>query len=352
MISVDIGKRLRGFELDIRLRVATGETLAVVGPSGSGKTTTLDCIAGLVSPDRGVIRLGDMAVFDAERGIDLAPEQRGVGYVFQDYALFPHLSVFGNVAYGLRARHVPADRVAARVSEALDMLGIGALAAVGPLRLSGGERQRVALARAIAGGRQVLLLDEPLGALDATTRQRVRAELRGVLKRVHAAAVLVTHDYTDALAFGHRILVMDRGGAAQEGTREELLLAPRSRFVADFTGVNYFEGHAVAGEGQPRRVHVGGVVLSAVTEVAGAVSLSLLPTDVVLSHDEPRTSARNVLRGVVQDVVHLGGRARVHLDVGVPVVAEVTAEACRALDVRDGATLYASFKATAVRVLG
>ena len=232
------------------------------------------------------------------------------------------------------------------------MLGIAPLADVNPAGLSGGERQRVALARAIVGGGRILLLDEPLGALDATTRQRVRTELRGVLKRVRAAAVLVTHDYADALAFGHRILVVAEGRAVQEGTHEELLVAPCSRFVADFTGVNYFEGNAVADGGRTQRVHVGEAVLHAATEATGEVSLSVLPTDVMLSLEPPHTSARNVLQGAVRDVVHLGGRVRVHLEVGVPIVAEVTAEACRLLGIRDGVTLYASFKATAVRVVG
>ena len=351
MIRAEIHKRLRQFQLGIRFQVSTGETLAIVGPSGSGKTTTLDCIAGLVSPDRGVIELGGETVLDTSRGVDVAPEHRRVGYVFQDYALFPHLSVFDNVAYGLRARRVPADRVQPMVADVLDMLGVAGLARANPQRLSGGERQRVALARAIVGGGRALLLDEPLGALDATTRRRVRTELRRLLKQMDAAAVFVTHDYADALAFGHRILVLDRGEMVQEGTRDELLLNPRSRFVADFTGVNYFEGRTAAGEGQPRRVQVGETTVSAVTEVEGEVSLSILPTDVMLSLEEPHASARNVVRGTVRDMVHLGDRVRVHLDAGFPLVAEVTAEACRSLGVRDGVALYAFFKATAVRVL-
>jgi molybdopterin-binding protein len=171
-----------------------------------------------------------------------------------------------------------------------------------------------------------------------------------LLQRLQITAILVTHDYADALALGQHILVMDRGQPVQFGTREELLFAPRSQFVADFTGVNYFEGQVVGNGQQPREIQVGATRLYATTEAQGEVSVSFFPSEVMLSVEEPHTSARNVLHGPVREIVHLGDRLRVHVDAALPVVAEVTAESFAALELEEGKDVYAFFKATAVRV--
>ena len=350
MIQIHFSKTLREFELELALEIPTGETLVIVGPSGCGKTTALNCIAGLTAPDWGFIRLEEETVFHSGERINAPPEHRRVGYVFQDYALFPHLTVEENVAYGLRARRWSSERIQSRIEEVLALLQIEKLTGARPAQLSGGEQQRVALARAVAIGSQVLLLDEPLGALDATTRQHVRRELKRLLRRLQITAIVVTHDYADALALGQHILVMDQGQAVQWGTREELLLTPQSQFVADFTGVNYYEGQVVGNGAQPRKIRIGPAQLFATTEAQGEVSVSFFPSEVILSLEEPHTSARNVLYGPVREIVHLGDRLRVHVEGDLPVVAELTTEAFGALGLEEGKNVYAFFKATALRV--
>jgi len=351
MIRVDINKRLRQFELKLALAVDDAETLTVVGPSGCGKTTLLNCIAGLVTPDTGTIQLDEQTVFDPDIGLDVPPEKRRIGYVFQDYALFPHLSVFDNVAYGPKAQGCAKDTVRQRVDHFLELLGLASLAKSRPDRLSGGEQQRVALARALALESRILLLDEPFGALDISTRQHLRLELRKLLKQVAVSAIIVTHDYADALALGGRVLVMSNGRAEQIGSHRELLMAPRSRFVAELTGVNYFEGHVANTTDGTHVVDVGAARIYIATEdVTGDISASLFACDVVLSVDEPHTSARNVFGGTVGEIIHVGERLRVRIDTDLPLVAELTPGAFSALGLDEGASVYAGFKATAVRV--
>jgi molybdenum ABC transporter ATP-binding protein len=349
-ITVRLHRPLRHFDLDVSFSLAAGEVAVVVGPSGAGKTSVLNCIAGLDSPDGGTIRLGERTVFDSAAGVDIRPEQREVGYVFQDYALFPHLTVRNNVAYGLHARRRPAAEVRTRVDSLLEMLRVRDLAEAYPNSLSGGEQQRVALARAIATQPKVLLLDEPLAALDTTSRKHVRRELRGLLSRLGIAVILVTHDYEDALVLGRRILVMDKGRISRDGSHEELLQHPCSRFVADFTGVNYFEGSVETGGDQPRRIRVGAAVLHAITDLEGQVSVSFYPSDVTLSPAAPQTSARNVFSGPIREVANLGGRLRLQVDTPLPVVADITPDAYAALALKEGMTVHVAIKATCIRV--
>jgi molybdate transport system ATP-binding protein len=348
--QVRLLRALRHFDLDVEFAVTPGEVVVVVGPSGAGKTSILNCVAGLDTPDGGRICLGDHTVFDAATGVNVRPEAREVGYVFQDYALFPHLTVRRNVVYGLQARGRSPAESGPRVEALLELLRIRDLANAYPAQLSGGEQQRVALARALAIEPKVLLLDEPLAALDTTSRKHVRRELRQLLRQLDVAVILVTHDYEDALVLGRRILVMERGRVSRAGSHEELLQHPRSRFVADFTGVNYFEGTVEAGGDQPRQVRIGSATLHAVTDLEGEVSVSFFPSDVTLSTAEPHTSARNLFRGPVREVANLGGRLRVQIDAALPVVADITPDAYGALGLHEGTPVYVAIKATSIRV--
>jgi ABC-type sugar transport system ATPase subunit len=299
MLSVQVKKGLREFPLEIAFEAKPGETLVIIGPSGCGKTTTLNIIAGLVEPNEGRIALGERVLFDSATGRSAPAEKRSIGYVFQDFALFPHMTVGENIAYGLRARRRPKQEIAAKVEEVVGLLGISHLKARRPGALSGGERQRVALGRAVACDAEILLLDEPLGSLDAQTRNHVRGELQRMLRLIGRIAIMVTHDYIDALTFGHRVCVMDRGRVLQMGTRDELLHHPKSRFVAELTGVNFFEGAISASSADGlTEIWVNDNRLYAACEERdmGGILLAFFPSEVTISRQPPATSARNVFR--------------------------------------------------------
>ncbi len=353
MLSVEVRKALTEFELAVTFQAKAAETVVIIGPSGCGKTTTLNIIAGLVRPDEGRVALGDRVLVDRAAGVELPTAQRNVGYVFQEFALFPHLTVAENIAYGLRARRQPRELIARKVEEAISLLGIHALRDRRPTALSGGERQRVALARAIACDAQILLLDEPLGSLDAQTRNRVRGELHRLLKTLGRIAVMVTHDYIDALTFGDRICVMERGQVLQAGERQDLLRHPKSRFVAELTGVNFFEG-TVSPERRDglTEIWIGDSRLYAAAnhQEMGDTLLTFFPSDVSLNRQPPSGSPRNVYRSQVRELVHLGDKVRVSLNGALPMCAEITASALEELGIAEGDKVYASVKATAVKL--
>jgi molybdate transport system ATP-binding protein len=315
--------------------VEVAGTLAVIGPSGAGKTTLLRLIAGLERPAAGVIEcnghrwLGD--------GVWVPPERRRVGFVFQDYALFPHMSVRANVAFEARTD----------VDELLGRLRIEHLAGARPGRLSGGERQRVALARALAITPQVLLLDEPLAALDPSTRSAVAAELARVIELAAVPTIVVTHSYEEAVMFADEVAVMDRGAIVQRGRAAEVVEAPASAFVAEFAGVNYLAGTAA---GTTVRLD-GGQTVRTTDPAEGPVAVLVAPWEITLALGDPGgdgDSALNHLPVRVERVVVVGNRARVSLGA---FVAEVTPESVERLAIRPGAEMVAVWKATATRVV-
>jgi ABC-type sulfate/molybdate transport systems ATPase subunit len=337
-LRVDIAVPLRDFELRLTLAVAPGETLALVGPSGAGKTTVLRAIAGAVHPARGSIRVGERALVDVDRGIDLPPERRRVGYVFQEYALFPHLSVAQNVGFAGRER----------VPELLERFGIAHLAAARPGALSGGERQRVALARALARDPDVLLLDEPLGALDAHTRSRVRAELQALLAELSLPTLLVTHDFEDAAALADRVGVLVEGRLRQSGTPAGLLEAPADAFVAGFVGSNLLHGVARRTGDLTEVTLAGGGLVYSTDSLTGPVGAVVHPWDVSVARELVADSALNHVQAPVASVVPVGSRVRVRVG---PVVAELTPASVERLGLERGVVAVASFKATATRLV-
>jgi molybdate transport system ATP-binding protein len=337
-LDVDLDHPLRSFRLSVALELGR-ETLALVGPSGAGKSSVLRAIAGLLKPERGRIALGREVWFDSAAGIGLPPERRSAGLVFQEYALFPHLDVRANVGFG--GRH--------RVEELLARFRIAHLARVKPGGLSGGERQRVALARALARDPAVLLLDEPLSALDAHTRSVVRGELAELLAELRLPTLLVTHDFEDAAALADRIGVVHEGRILQLGTAADLLAAPADGFVASFTGANLLPGRARRGAGGLTEVVLdsGGSLYSA-DAAEGRVGLAVYPWEVALARHESVDSAVNHLPGEVRSLVTLGNRVRVRVG---PLTAEVTASSAERLALREGDRVVASFKATATRLV-
>ena len=310
------------------------ETVALVGPSGAGKTTVLRAIAGLRRPDRGRIALGERVWFDTAAKVDLPPERRSVGLVFQEYALFPHMTVRANVAFGGTAR----------VDELLERLRIAHLAGERPGALSGGERQRVALARALARDPQVLLLDEPLAALDAHTRAVVRAELQDVLATLSLPTLIVTHDFRDAAALAGRVGVIVDGRLRQEGTAAELVAHPADAFVAAFTGGNLLPGRGDGG--MDVALDAGGVVRAA-EPASGRVGVAVYPWEVGIAVQAPADGV-NGLAGAVHGLAPEGGRVR--LRVG-EVVVERPAEEVERLGLKPGTAAWATFPPEAVRIV-
>src|SRR6266480_2799403 len=376
MLTASLDTHLNNFHLDISFSAKTGKTTVLLGESGAGKSTILRLLAGLLHPQRGLISLDGVTYFDSERRIAIPPQERPFGYVFQDYTLFPHLGVFENVAFGLRAQHLPHKTVRQRVGEALEQVHLAGYDQRRPAQLSGGQQQRVAIARALALQPQLLLLDEPLAALDVQTRREVRQELRNLLSGTGITTVMVTHQYLEALLFGYHILVLEQGRVIQQGSHRDLLQYPRSSYVAELVGMNFFRGRVVRCEagalctiqlqsnGRP------GIELSAALGEqaqklpgAGEEAFVLVdPRSITLYQTLPDSSARNVFQGAIVQLLHLGtpfgnnsehsGRVRVSLivdDSVLPLTAEITEASASRMELSEGKIIYAAFKATEAR---
>jgi len=353
VLAANVTKRRDGFALDAAFEVGRGEALAVIGESGAGKTTLLRLLAGLDMPDAGAIEIDGQPVYDLSRGIAEPAWRRPIALVTQDCLLFPHLTAFDNVAFGLRAAGIPKAAIDTRVRGALERTGAAAFAKRWPGTLSGGQRQRVALARALVLEPALLLLDEPLSAVDAGTRATLRGDLRRVLAMQHCTTVHVTHDPIDAITLGDRIAVLEAGRITQVGTRDELFRRPRSGYVATLLGINLLRGTIVRDRHRDVvRTADGDIAVSAV-DVEGQVYAVVNPHDITLYRDAPEGSAQNLIRATVTEVTPQpprGERVRVALSSRPPLVAEVTANAVAQMGITPGVELYAAFKATAVEV--
>jgi molybdate transport system ATP-binding protein len=332
--------------LDVDLAVASGELVVLLGPNGAGKTTLLRALAGLVPLDRGRVVLDGRVLEDAESGEWVATERRPVGFVFQDYLLFPHLSALENVAFGLRARGVGRAEARRRATAWLDRVGLAAHAAARPRALSGGQAQRVALARAMVAQPRLLLLDEPLAALDAATRSEVRRDLRRHLASFDGTRLLVTHDPLEAVALADRLVVLEDGRVTQTGTPSQVSAQPRSRYVAELVGVNLYRGLA---DGRSIRLANGGTVVAADIH-QGEVFAAVHPHAVALHRQPPEGTPRNVWAGTADTLEAIGDRVRVRVTGTVPIIAEITPAAASELRLADGGPVWASVKATEVTV--
>ena len=300
----------------------------------------LRVVAGLVRPQHGLVSLDGTVLLDTDHGIDVAPERRRVGYLFQEYALFPHLDVVHNVRFGARDR--------ANVDALLERFRIAQLARARVGELSGGERQRVALARALARDPAVLLLDEPLSALDTHTRAGVRAELRELLEDLGLPTIVVTHDFEDAATLAHRVGVISEGRILQLGTSTELVSLPTDSFVASFTGATLLAGQAVETQDGLTRVALDdGLFVWSADHESGPVNVAVYPWDVSVGLADPDDSRMNHIRSAVVSIAPMGNRVRVRVG---PVVAEVTSVSAERLHLKPGSVVTASFKATAARL--
>ncbi len=337
--------RLGDLHLSVDLRVGNDETVAVLGPNGAGKTTLLRALAGLNPLDRGTVVLDGETLEDTTTGAHVPSERRRIGVVFQDHVLFPHLSVLENVAFGPRCRGARRSVARRQAGAWLERVGLSDRAGARAGELSGGQAQRVALARALACEPRLLLLDEPLAALDATTRPAIRRDLRRRLDAYGGMRVVVTHDPLEAMALADRLLVLEAGRVVQSGTRQELISRPRSPYVADLVGVNLFRGQA-----RQTRVRVEGLDLVVPDAGHGEVLVVVHPRSVALHRSRPDGTPRNVWRGRVEVVDPEGERSRVRVTGPLTVVAEVTAAAVNDLELAPGGPVWVAVKATDVQV--
>jgi molybdate transport system ATP-binding protein len=357
-VTLDVAATVHrdGFSLEVDLSVQPGRTVALLGPNGAGKSTLAGVVCGLVPVSAGRVRLDGAMLEDPSTGVRVPPARRPVGMLFQDLLLFPHMSAAENVAFPLRARGVGRDVAGRRAHTLLEELGVGDRAETPPGALSGGQAQRVALARALVHEPRVLILDEPLSAVDAAGRGRLRALLKERLARFEGYRLLVTHDPVEAGALADHLVILERGRVTQEGTPDQIRTAPRTRYAAELVGLNLFAGRLVPlGDGAGRLVTPDGDVVvpwpdrpdEPLEEVLGI----LHPSDVSLFRSRPEGSARNIVLGRVELVTVEGSRARLRIEGKPPLVAEVTPGSVDRLALREGDRVWAAFKAVEVRLL-
>jgi molybdate transport system ATP-binding protein len=344
MLDADIRLRLERLSLDALLTVRAGEVVALLGPNGAGKSTVLRALAGLLRLDGGRVELDGTVLEDPARRVRVPPEKRPVSLMFQDYLLFPHLTAVENVAFGLRARRMDRHEARGKATEALEQLGLAAVAAARPGSISGGQQQRVAMARAMVTRPRLLLLDEPLAALDVSTKNSLRRHLRTVLRDSGAANVLVTHDLLDAVALADRMIVIESGGIVQAGTPAEVTARPRSPYVADLVGMNLLRGTA---SGTTVALDGGGSLVAA-EPAAGPVFAVVPPSAVSVHRGRPGTATANVWAGQVAGVDLMGDRVRVRIDGQPALSAEVAPGVVDELKLDDAGQVWASVEPGAV----
>lgn len=343
-LRADVRLGLGRLDLDVALNVERGEVVGVLGPNGAGKTTLLRALAGLVPLAEGRVELDGSIIEEPARRRRLPSEQRAVGVVFQDYLLFPHLSARDNIAFGLRARGRSRAEARATADAWIERFGLGPVSASRPTALSGGQAQRVALARALATDPTLLLLDEPLSALDVEARQAIRSELRRHLGAFEGPCLVITHDPLEAVTLADRLVILEDGRITQSGSVAEVTRRPRSPWVARLVGLNLLRGTA---KGDVIALEGGGRLVVA-DHGEGDMFAAIQPHAVALYRSRPDGSTRNVWQAPVQSVDRQGDRMRVQLGGTVPVVAEVTPAGAASLDLADGGMVWAAIKATEI----
>jgi len=364
MIKIEnVSKRFGKKEVlrSITLEVPKHKWLSLVGPSGCGKTTTLNVIAGLIRPDGGTVIIDDVLVDGTSEGrrVRINPSERKVGYVFQDYALFPHMTARGNVSYGLKARHLSEQDVRTRTDKLLQFVGLPDHAEKYPIQLSGGQKQRVALARALATEPHILLLDEPLAALDPRTRESLRVDLKKMLGTLDVTSIFVTHELSEAYAVSDRMAVMGAGRIEQIGHRDEIFTEPSSGYVAHFLGQNVYSGRMISNSSPFSTIEINGITITAGHTVDGSnntVLVTIKPEDVILSSDSKADHVKwaqpeyNNLRGTVVEIARNRAAIEVTVDVGFLLRLSLTAASILELGLKEGRSLFVHFRADSLAV--
>jgi molybdate transport system ATP-binding protein len=379
MLDAQFDTLLGSFHLDMRFSSESGKTTVILGESGSGKSTVLRLLAGLLKPDEGHFVLDDETYVDTAQHFEVPPQERPIGYVFQEYVLFPHLSVFDNVAFGLRMQRISRQVIRQSVGEALEQVHLVGYDDRRPSQLSGGQQQRVAIARALALKPQLLLLDESLAALDIQTRREVEQELRQILSKLQLTTVMVSHQYIDALLFGHQIIVLDHGKVIQQGSHLDLLLHPQSPYIAEMVGVNLLKGEVVSTDASLfhtislSKSDRKGLEVIAISQddtqhttnltPHQEVSVVVDPRSITLHQSKPESSAQNVFRGEIIQIVPISAtfsetdkmmeglmRVSMLIDPALPPLsADITVTSSSQLELSEGKVIYASSKVTETR---
>jgi molybdate/tungstate transport system ATP-binding protein len=347
MIKIEnLSRNWKEFQIDqVNLEIETNEYFVILGPSGSGKTLLLELIAGIWQVDSGDIYI------DQENLTWTPMEKRGVGFVYQNYMLFPHKTVFENIAFGLNMQKMDKKEVKTRVNEMMELLNIAHLSHRLPRTLSGGEQQRTALARALIINPKVLLMDEPLSALDRKTRDDLIIQMKELHKKFDITIVHVTHNFDEALALADRIAIMKDGKISQVGNTTEIFRHPADRFVADFVGAeNIFEGVAKRDGERITLIDTGNIFIYSTEPKEGPVHMTVRPEDIILSSEKVETSARNVFKGRISEIIDNGALIKLTVDVGEPIVVFLTRQSFIEMELNIGKDVWTYFKATAVHV--
>ena len=346
MIKVEnVSKSLGEFFLkEVSIDVTDGEYLMILGPTGAGKTILLETIAGIYPPDNGRIYLNGRDI------TELPPRERNIGMVYQDYMLFPHLTVEKNIRFGLRSRKTDNGEAAQKVLNLANLLGISHLLSRFPGTLSGGEQQRVAIARALIMDPDVLLLDEPLSALDSETRSKLREELRRIHSLTRTTMIHVTHSFDEAFLLGNQMAIMNHGEIVQAGEPGEVFRKPNCKFTAEFLGVgNVFRGESVIKD-DIAYIGVNGMQIASAVKREGLVHVSIRPEDILVSITPVQSSARNSFRGIIQTITDTGVVVRITVDTGIPFIAAITRRSCLDMGLREGMEVFLTFKAMDVHI--
>ncbi len=347
MIKIEnLSKDWKEFKINnISLEINKGEYFIFLGPSGSGKTMLLELLAGMWSPDSGKIFMNDTDI------TMLPPEKRGVGFVYQNYMLFPHKTVFENIAFGLNIRRVDKKEIQVKVEEMMNLFGITKLSNRLPRTLSGGEQQRTALARALIIHPKVLLMDEPLSALDRITREELIQEFKRIHKTFDVTIIHVTHNFDEALQLADRIAIIKEGTVSQVGDTDDVFRHPKDEFVADFVGTeNIIKGVAREGEDNLTIVDTGKIEIKSSEKKIGVVHATIRPEDITLSTVKAPTSARNVFKGFIKEIYDLGTIIKLTIDIGESLVLVLTRQSFLDLELNVGKQIFIYFKATAVNL--
>ena len=334
------------FTLDVSLSIPPGRTVALLGPNGAGKSTAVAAISGLLPLDEGHITLDGRVLDDPAGDVLMPAEDRSIGVVFQDYVLFPHLTVAENVEFGLRSRKTPRRVARDQAIEWLERIGLDDLPDRKPGDLSGGQAQRVALARALITEPELLLLDEPLAALDATTRVDLRRTLTDHLSQFAGPRMVITHDPTEAFLLADEIHVIEDGAITQVGTPDDIRLRPRTTYIADLAGSNLVHGtaaHGIVTTGT-HQLHI------ADTHITGHVLAAIHPRAIIIDRHQPDGSPRNVWEATVNRIEHYGDRVRLQAGDPLPLTAEITPDALNDLGIVEGSAVWISIKATEISV--